>query len=402
MNKWQTKKLGEVCGVVNGGTPKTNVIKYWDGNILWMTPKDMGKIQDIYTNNTSRKITKQGLKNSSAKLIPKNSVILSTRAPIGHLVINSEEMSFNQGCKGLVTGDSLDNKYLFYFLFTSVDLLNKLGSGTTFKELSSTKLKQIQIPLPPISEQRRIVKILDEAFNKIKKSKENTEKNLKNSRELFESYLQSIFSSPDKNWENKMLEEICDVIAGQSPEGKYYNKIGNGLPFYQGKKKFTDKFIDPPTTWTTDVTKEALKDDILMSVRAPVGPINFATQRICIGRGLAAIRAGKKIDVNFLFYFLKYFESKIIGNHGAVFNSINKKQIEEIKVPLPLLPEQKAIVKKLDELSAQTKKLEEIYLHKLDNLEELKKSILKTAFDGKLITKIFISINIIFSFWSGG
>ncbi|HKK81956.1 MAG TPA: restriction endonuclease subunit S, partial [Prolixibacteraceae bacterium] len=107
----------------------------------------------------------------------------------------------------------------------------------------------------------------------------------------------------------KTIKEVCEVIAGQSPEGKYYNKEGNGLPFYQGKKEFTDKEIGEPTTWTTKITKEAVSGDILMSVRAPVGPVNFATQHICIGRGLAAIRAKKNIDKDYLFYFFLKHES---------------------------------------------------------------------------------------------
>src|SRR6266704_1659685 len=95
-NNWQTKKLGEVCAITNGGTPKTNISSYWHGNILWITPKDMGKLESIFVSNTERKITKDGLKNSSANIIPVNSIILSTRAPIGHLAINEKEMTTNQ------------------------------------------------------------------------------------------------------------------------------------------------------------------------------------------------------------------------------------------------------------------------------------------------------------------
>lgn len=166
------------------------------------------------------------------------------------------------------------------------------------------------------------------------------------------------------NWQTKKLGEVCDVIAGQSPEGKFYNKKEKGLSFYQGKKEFGEKFIGEPTTWTTKITKEALAGDILMSVRAPVGPINFATQKICIGRGLAAIRAGKDIDKDFLFYFLLFSEEKIIGNAGAVFASINKRDIENLEISVPPMAEQKRIVAKLDGLSEQTKKLEGIYRQK--------------------------------------
>jgi len=185
-------------------------------------------------------------------------------------------------------------------------------------------------------------------------------------------------------WEIKRLGEVCEVIAGQSPEGKYYNALGNGLPFYQGKKEFTDKFIGEPTTWTTSITKEAQKGDILISVRAPVGPINFSTGKICIGRGLAAIRPANLIDKEFLFYFLLMHENELICNAGAVFNSINKAQIEDISIPLPPLPEQQRIVAKLDKLSSKVKKLEVLYREKIANLEELKKSVLHKAFEGNL------------------
>lgn len=153
-------------------------------------------------------------------------------------------------------------------------------------------------------------------------------------------------------WEWKKLGEVCQVIAGQSPEGKFYNAEGNGLPFYQGKKEYGEKFIGAPTTWTTNITKVAEAGDILMSVRAPVGPVNFATQKICIGRGLAAIRAGSKVSPEFLFNFLLKHEAEIEGNAGAVFNSINKRQIENIEIPLPPLPEQQRIVAFLDEAVA--------------------------------------------------
>jgi type I restriction enzyme S subunit len=151
---------------------------------------------------------------------------------------------------------------------------------------------------------------------------------------------------------DRKIAEVCEVIAGQSPEGKFYNSDGNGMPFYQGKKEFTEKFLGKPTTWTTKVTKEAVEGDILMSVRAPVGPVNFSTQRICIGRGLAAIRVSDKIEKEYLFYFLLKHESEITGNAGAVFNSINKTQIGNIILPIPPLLEQQQIVALLDEAFA--------------------------------------------------
>ena len=155
-----------------------------------------------------------------------------------------------------------------------------------------------------------------------------------------------------KGWKNVLLKNICKVIAGQSPNGSNYNKSGEGLPFYQGKKEFGEKYIGEPKIWTTQVTRQAESGDILMSVRAPVGPINFSSQRICIGRGLAAIRPKKEINREFLYYGLFALQHKIKGNEGAVFASINKKQIQNLPFCLPPLPEQRRIAAILDEAFA--------------------------------------------------
>ena len=149
-------------------------------------------------------------------------------------------------------------------------------------------------------------------------------------------------------WQTKALGDVAEVIAGQSPEGSFYNTSGEGLPFYQGKKAFGEKFIGLPTTWTSQITKVTLDGDVLMSVRAPVGPVNFATQKSCIGRGLAAIRSGTNLNGNFLFYFLQSKQEEICGTEGAVFASINKNDIQRIAIDLPQLPEQQRIVALLD------------------------------------------------------
>jgi type I restriction enzyme S subunit len=152
-----------------------------------------------------------------------------------------------------------------------------------------------------------------------------------------------------KGWQTKTIGDVCEVIAGQSPEGKFYNAEGKGMPFYQGKKDFGDKFIEAPTTWTTQTTKIAKEGDILMSVRAPVGPVNFATDEVCIGRGLAAIRSSDELNRDFLFYQLWHLQPEIAGREGAVFASINKAEIEALPLAYAPLAEQKRIVGLLDE-----------------------------------------------------
>ena len=153
-------------------------------------------------------------------------------------------------------------------------------------------------------------------------------------------------------WEMKRLGDVCEVIAGQSPEGRYYNIDGQGMPFYQGKKDFGETFVGSPTTWTTHVTKIAKMGDILMSVRAPVGPVNFSTDEICIGRGLAGIRCTDELSRYFLFYQLLFLQPIIAGKEGAVFASINKSEIEALPIFFVSIHEQQRIVALLDEAFA--------------------------------------------------
>ncbi|MDR2572546.1 MAG: N-6 DNA methylase [Oscillospiraceae bacterium] len=141
------------------------------------------------------------------------------------------------------------------------------------------------------------------------------------------------------------LGTICDVISGQSPESKYYNEDGDGLPFYQGKTEFTEKFLGAPRIWTTSVTKKSIKGDIVMSVRAPVGPVNFVENDICIGRGLAAIRCDKsKVIPVYVFHLLLSMQGEISGRMGMAFDSISRDDIFALKIPVPSLDIQQQIV----------------------------------------------------------
>jgi type I restriction enzyme S subunit len=181
-------------------------------------------------------------------------------------------------------------------------------------------------------------------------------------------------------WQTKSLGEVCEVVAGQSPQGRYYNSEGEGLPFYQGKKEFGEKFLGAPTTWTTQATKRATSGDVLMSVRAPVGPVNFATEDICIGRGLAAIRSSHALNRDFLFYALLNLQPRIAGREGAVFASISKPEIEKLRIPVPSLRAQQRIVGLLDEAFAGLATAKANAEKNLQNARELFESCLQAVF----------------------
>ena len=390
---WQTKKLGEVCEVVNGGTPKTGVAAYWDGAHQWVTPAEMGKRNSPFIAKTDRAITEKGIQNSSARLLPPFSVILSSRAPIGYLVINTVPMATNQGCKGLVPSETLGHKFLFYFLSSIVDSLNELGTGATFKELSGGKLKEVSIPLPPLPEQKRIVGILDEAFANIAAAKATAEQNLQNARALFESHLNAVFTQKGKGWVEMTLGEACVFRSGTTLP-KAIEKPAGEIPYL----KVADMNLSENLNGVTASSRYVNKCDVNASNLLPVGTTIFPkrggailtnkkrlTHRaICADLNIMGVTPKSGLLPEFLFNFFLRLDLREINN-GSSIPQINNYSIEPLAIAFPeSTVDQKAIVAKLDALSAETARLSALYARKLELLEELKKSLLHRAFAGEL------------------
>jgi type I restriction enzyme S subunit len=239
-------------------------------------------------------------------MLPSYSVILSSRAPIGHLVINTEPMATNKGCKGLIPGTHLQHKFLYYYLSSIVDLLNSLGTGATFKELSGGKLKEVTIPIPPLPEQRRIVGILDEAFEGIATAKANAEKNLQNARALFESHLQSVFTQRGPGWVEKHLKDICEKITdGTHQTPTYYDE---GVVFLSSRNVTSGhinwdniKYIDAKQHREMHKRVAPLLNDILPAKNGTTGVAAIVDRDITfdIYVSLALLRARKEIALNF-------------------------------------------------------------------------------------------------------
>lgn len=395
-NNWVNKKIGEICAVINGGTPKTRLKEYWDGEHLWITPAEMGKRQTPYIDETSRKISDLGLKNSSAQMLPPYSVILSSRAPIGHLVVNIKPMATNQGCKGLVPCDQLYYKYLYYYLASNVELLNSLGTGATFKELSSGKLKEVEAPLPPLPEQHRIVAILDKAFQAIDTAKANAEKNLKNARELFESYLNEIFTKRKLGWKKATLQDVCEKITdGTHQTPKYFDSGFIFLSSKNVKNGVIDweniKYIDEEQHIAMQKRLAPRLNDILLRKNgAGYGKAALVDKNeiFDVYVSLAVLRPLKFILPKYLLHFvnspvaMQQFEERI---KGTGVPNLHLKEIQAVVLFYPdKLDEQKIIAENMDKLFIQTQHLESLYQQKLTALDELKKSILHQAFNGEL------------------
>ncbi|BCK88367.1 hypothetical protein MIZ01_2170 [Sideroxyarcus emersonii] len=404
---WQTKAIGEVCEVVNGGTPKTGIKEYWGGAHQWITPAEMGKRNSPYICETERTVTDAGLQNSSARMLPPYSVILSSRAPIGHLVINTEPMATNQGCKGLVPSDQLHYKFLYYYLSSIVDLLNDLGSGATFKELSGGKLKEVGISFPSLPEQQRIVRILDEAFDGIATAKANAEQNLQNARALFESHLQSVFTQRGEGWVEKSVGELVDEGVLVKPFDGNHGEIHptradyteSGVPFIMASDLVnggvdTDrcKFISRKLADSLRVGF-AKDGDVLISHKGTIGRsaiVSTADDYIMLTPQVTAYRIkdhSKLLNRFVRYYFMSSeFQQQIIDGaaDGSTRAYIGITKQLNLHFKFPSLGEQQKIVEKLDELVPETQRLESLYQRKLAALAELKRSLLHQAFSGAL------------------
>ena len=192
--------------------------------------------------------------------------------------------------------------------------------------------------------------------------------------------------------EVKKLKECCTIIAGQSPESKYYNSNGDGLPFFQGKADFGELYPSI-RVYCSQPTKIAEKDDILLSVRAPVGPTNLAPCKVCIGRGLTAIRPSEVLLTRYVLLFFRYFEAQLASKGtGTTFKAITQDVVKNLEIPIPPIPEQERIVARIEELFSQLDAGVETLKKTKAQLAVYRQAVLKEAFEGRLTIHVPVNL----------
>jgi len=232
MSAWPSARIEQCAEIVSGATPSTSETENWSGDIYWATPKDLSELEGAYLSDTPRKITKRGLESCGATILPTNSVLFSSRAPIGHVALNTVPMATNQGFKSFVPRpDRLNPKFLYHWLRKNRAYLESLGNGATFKEVSKAVVSRIEIPLPPLPEQRRIAEILDKADAlRTKRRAALTRLDI-----LIQSIFLHMFGDPatnPKGWKLNRLDETCEV--GSSKRVFVEELVDAGVPFYRG------------------------------------------------------------------------------------------------------------------------------------------------------------------------
>lgn len=356
---WKSYKLSEIITLIGGGTPKTTKIEYWGGDIPWLSVKDFNNdFRYVYT--TEKTITRLGLEQSSTTLLQKDDIIISARGTVGETAMIPYPMAFNQSCYGIRAKRNLvDSIFLYYLLKTSIKSLKNNAHGSVFDTITRDTFDGITIDLPPLPIQKKIAAILSSLDDKIEQNTRMNKVLEEIARALFHRWfvefefpnaegkpyksaggkmVESEMGRVPEGWKVGTIGEIANITMGQSPSGDSYNEEGNGEVFYQGRAEFGSRF---PTRrlFTTEPKRMAEKGAVLMSVRAPVGDLNIATEKCCIGRGLAAIQSMYN-HPSFILYTMINLkrELNVFNGEGTVFGSINKASLHALQILIPSEP----------------------------------------------------------------
>ncbi|MGH4138403.1 restriction endonuclease subunit S [Clostridium sp.] len=396
---WKEKKLWEICQIELGKTPSRSNKKFWDiardtGNV-WLSIADLLNTNGNVISDSKEYISEEGAKLS--KIVKKGTLLVSFKLTLGRLAFAGIDLYTNEAIAALSikNDEELSKGFLYYFLsYFDWDAATEGDVKIKGRTLNKEKLKAIDIQLPPLNEQNHIVDILDMAFDAIARAKKNAENNLQNAREIFETYLQSVFVNCGNEWQYKTLSQVSNVFG----RGKSRHRPRNDKKLYNGKYPFIqtgnirncNHYI---TEYFQTYNDEGLaqsklwpKGTICITIAANIAETGILSFDACFPDSIIGIVLDPKLaEINFVEYLLQSFKAKIQAKgKGSAQANINLGTFENELFPFPPLNEQKCIVTKIKDISIQTQKLEAIYQQKLDNLEELKKSILQKAFNGEL------------------
>ena len=387
-------RLGEICTVVSGTTPKSTHPEYWGGDLNWVTPAELTDESDVIY-ESQRKITQQAVIDSSLKAFPVGTVLLSSRAPIGKVAIAGIEMYCNQGFKNLICSEKIYNRYLYHFLRDKTVFLNSLGRGATFKEISKSIVEDIEIPLPSLDEQRKIAAVLDKVSDLIAKRR----RQLGKLDELVKSQFVEMFGDPVVNSmgvDTQPMTELCEIIDGD--RGKNYPMTDEfsdkGYCLFLNAKNVTSQGFNFDTClFVTKEKDEALRKgklirgDVVLTTRGTLGNLAFYTEEIPyehvrINSGMVILRM--KQDMIDEVYFIEQFKMQLAEIKEKIASGSAQPQLpisamNKIQMIVPNLEKQKqfaAFVTLTDKSKAAIQK-------SMKNLETLKKSLMQTYFGGE-------------------
>ena len=392
---WQTKKLGEVCETGAGGTPlKAKKEYYENGTIPWLMS---GEVSQGEVRSATCFITQKGMENSAAKIFPVNTVLVAMYgATAGQVGILKFEATTNQAVCGILPNNQFIPKFLFYLLLSKKDDLVAQATGNAQPNISQVKIRNTEIPIPPLHEQKRIVGILDEAFAGIAAAKATAEQNLQNARALFESYLNTVFTQKGKGWVDKRLGDVVTRLTNGfvGPTRNIY--FESGVPYLLARHVKNNRLKFDGKTFISDAfnrknSKSMLKaGDVLLVQSGHIGHSAVVTEEheghnchaMIVITPVKAVVSGPFLSLFFNSSQMKQKFEEI--RSGSTVPHLTCGAVKELIIPIPNITTQQCIVTSSTELENETTRLSALYTAKLAALEELKKSLLHQAFAGEL------------------
>jgi type I restriction enzyme S subunit len=383
MSEWKECKLGECIELIGGGTPKTAIPEYWNGNIPWLSVVDFNT-GNKYVDRTEKTITQLGLEHSSTKILDQNDIIISARGTVGAIAVLKKQMAFNQSCYGVKNlQGKTEQDYLYYLIKDSIDRFKQIAHGGVFDTITRETFDAIDILLPPLPEQKAIASVLSSLDDKI----DLLHRQNKTLEAMAEALFRQWFVEPCKDglpegWREGKMPDEFDFVMGSSPPGESYNENGVGIPMFQGNADFGFRF-PKERVFTTAPVRFAEKHDTLISVRAPVGAQNMAHKKCCIGRGVAAFNYKYQKDL----YTYTYFKMKSLmteierfNDTGTVFGAISKADIEALDLAIPPI----SLVLKFEEASKPIDLKVINNCQQIESLENLRDTLLPKLISGEV------------------
>jgi type I restriction enzyme S subunit len=400
---WQVVKLGDVCETTSGGTPSRKQKEFYEGDIPWVKSGELNKGLIL---NTEEKVTAEAIKNSSAKVFPKGTLLIALYgATIGKLAFLGVDASTNQAICGIFKGKKVDLKYLYHFLFSKRRDLIKQGIGGAQPNISQTILKNLTLPLPPLPEQHLIVEKIEELFSELDKSIEN----LKTTQQQLKVYRQAVLKWA---FEGKLTNE--KVKDGELPEGWEWVKLislgnlgrgkskhrprndkslfGGKYPFVQtGEVKAAGHTIKTFSQTYSDIglaqSKLWPKGTLCITIAANIAEVAFLGFDGCFPDSIVGFKANEKlVRSEYIYYFFKGNQSRLEAFAPATAQkNINVNTLENLIIPYCDRDLQDQIIQEIESRLSVCDNMEETITTSLKQTEALRQSILKKAFDGKLI-----------------
>lgn len=353
--EWKEVTLGEIGTIVGGATPSTKNTSFYDGNIPWLTPKDLSVNSNKYIFRGERNITEAGFKSCSCKMLPKGSVLFSSRAPIGYVAIAANDMCTNQGFKSVIPNEETDSEFLYYLLKYNKDNIASQGSGTTFAEVSGKTMKDIEVVVPKEKEdQRRIASILSSLDRKIELNnkinadlEEMAQAIFKNWFVDFEPFKDGKFVDSElgmipEGWKVGTLGDFCKCLLGGTPsrsKEEYWNGEVNWINsgeinkfrILEASEKITELGLAKSATKLLPK-----KTTVLAITGATLGQVSLLEIDTCANQSVIGVLENTEIPYEYIYPFIKdRIEMLIQHQTGGAQQHINKDNVESLIFLLP-------------------------------------------------------------------